>query len=44
VLNLAVPHLSASLRRSGTRLLWIEDIYCFVLAGLPVTIPQARMS
>src|ERR671933_1288352 len=33
VLNLAVPHLSAALRPSGTELLWIIDIYGFMLAG-----------
>jgi DHA2 family multidrug resistance protein-like MFS transporter len=33
VLNLAVPHLSASLKPSGTQLLWIIDIYGFILAG-----------
>jgi DHA2 family multidrug resistance protein-like MFS transporter len=34
VLNLAVPHLSADLRPSSAQLLWIVDIYGFVLAGL----------
>src|SRR5690242_1654386 len=33
VLNLAVPHLSAALQPSGTQLLWIIDIYGFMLAG-----------
>ncbi len=33
VLNLAVPSLSADLRPSSTELLWIVDIYGFVLAG-----------
>jgi DHA2 family multidrug resistance protein-like MFS transporter len=33
VLNLAVPHLSASLQPTGTQLLWIIDIYGFMLAG-----------
>ncbi len=33
VLNLAVPSLSAHLRPSSTELLWIIDIYGFVLAG-----------
>lgn len=33
VLNLAVPHLSADLRPSAAQLLWIVDIYGFVLAG-----------
>src|SRR5215472_2103648 len=33
VLNLAVPHLSAALKPTGTQLLWIIDIYGFMLAG-----------
>ncbi len=33
VLNLAVPHLSAALRPSSAELLWIVDVYGFVLAG-----------
>ena len=33
VLNLAVPRLSADLRPSSAQLLWIVDIYGFVLAG-----------
>jgi MFS transporter, DHA2 family, multidrug resistance protein len=33
VLNLAVPKLTAALRPSNTELLWIVDIYGFVLAG-----------
>jgi DHA2 family multidrug resistance protein-like MFS transporter len=33
VLNLAVPHLIADLRPSSTQLLWIVDIYGFVIAG-----------
>ena len=33
VLNLAVPHLSADLRPSSTQLLWIVDIYGFLVAG-----------
>jgi MFS transporter, DHA2 family, multidrug resistance protein len=37
VLNLAVPHLSADLKPSGTQLLWIVDIYGFMVAGLLVT-------
>ena len=32
-MNLAVPKLSAALRPSSTELLWIVDIYGFVLAG-----------
>jgi len=34
VLNLAVPYLSADLRPTSAQLLWIVDIYGFVLAGL----------
>lgn len=34
VLNLAVPRLSAALHPTGAQLLWIADIYGFVLAGL----------
>ncbi len=37
VLNLAVPQLSADLRPTSTQLLWIVDIYGFVLAGSLVT-------
>jgi MFS transporter, DHA2 family, multidrug resistance protein len=33
VLNLAVPHLTAALTPTGTQLLWIVDIYGFMLAG-----------
>src|SRR4030081_2984464 len=33
VLNLAVPHLSSALKPSGAQLLWIIDIYGFMLAG-----------
>src|SRR5512140_2260494 len=33
VLNLAVPSLTAQLRPGGVQLLWILDIYGFVLAG-----------
>ncbi|TDQ84058.1 DHA2 family multidrug resistance protein-like MFS transporter [Dongia mobilis] len=33
VLNLAVPHLSADLGPTSTELLWIIDIYGFVVAG-----------
>ena len=33
VLNLAVPRLTADLKPSSTELLWIVDIYGFVLAG-----------
>jgi DHA2 family multidrug resistance protein-like MFS transporter len=34
VLNLAVPQISADLRPSSSQLLWIVDIYGFLLAGL----------
>ncbi len=36
VLNLAVPSLSADLRPTSAQLLWIVDIYGFVLAGFLV--------
>src|SRR5258707_3177803 len=38
VLNLAVPHLTAALNPSGTQLLWIVDIYGFILAGALIPI------
>jgi MFS transporter, DHA2 family, multidrug resistance protein len=37
VLFLAVPHLSADLRPSSVELLWITDIYGFLLAGSLIT-------
>jgi len=37
VLNLAVPAISAELRPSATQLLWIVDIYGFMIAGALVT-------
>jgi MFS transporter, DHA2 family, multidrug resistance protein len=37
VLNLAVPHLSADLRPSSSQLLWIVDIYGFLIAGALIT-------
>jgi MFS transporter, DHA2 family, multidrug resistance protein len=37
VLNLAVPKLSEALAPSGVQLLWIVDIYGFMVAGLLVT-------
>jgi MFS transporter, DHA2 family, multidrug resistance protein len=37
VLNLAVPHLSAELQPSSTQLLWIVDVYGFLVAGFLVT-------
>src|SRR5207302_5093890 len=33
VLNLAVPRLTSALKPTGTQLLWIVDIYGFMLAG-----------
>ncbi|WP_188544630.1 MFS transporter [Rhodococcoides trifolii] len=37
VLDLALPFVSADLAPSSTELLWIIDVYSFVLAGLLVT-------
>src|ERR687890_522623 len=37
VLHLAVPHLSAELQPSSTQLLWIVDIYGFLIAGSLIT-------
>ncbi|HEY5852763.1 MAG TPA: MFS transporter [Aldersonia sp.] len=37
VLDVALPFISADLAPSGTQLLWIIDVYSFVLAGLLVT-------
>jgi DHA2 family multidrug resistance protein-like MFS transporter len=37
VLNLAVPHLTAELDPSASQLLWIVDIYGFLLAGSLIT-------
>lgn len=37
VLNLAVPHLSADLKPTSTQLLWIVDIYGFLIAGSLIT-------
>jgi MFS transporter, DHA2 family, multidrug resistance protein len=37
VLNLAVPHLSADLKPSSAQLLWIVDIYGFLVAGSLIT-------
>src|SRR5215208_3678421 len=37
VLHLAVPHLSADLQPSSTQLLWIVDIYGFMIAGSLIT-------
>ena len=38
VLNLAIPRLSAALEPTGTQLLWIIDVYGFVLAGALIPI------
>ncbi|MEE1758246.1 MFS transporter [Streptomyces sp. SP17KL33] len=38
VLHLALPHLSADLKPSGAQLLWIMDIYGFVIAGSLITL------
>src|SRR2546429_1069583 len=37
VLHLAVPHLTEALAPSSVQLLWIIDIYGFLLAGSPTT-------
>ena len=37
ILNLAVPKLSEDLEPSGSQLLWIVDIYGFLVAGLLIT-------
>lgn len=37
MLHLAAPHLAADLRPSGAQLLWIIDIYGFLIAGFLVT-------
>src|SRR5215210_5849345 len=37
VLNLAVPEISADLKPSSTQLLWIVDIYGFLVAGSLLT-------
>jgi DHA2 family multidrug resistance protein-like MFS transporter len=37
VLNLAVPHLSADLQPSAAQLLWIVDVYGFLVAGSLIT-------
>jgi DHA2 family multidrug resistance protein-like MFS transporter len=38
VLNLAVPRLSADLKPSSSQLLWIVDIYGFLIAGSLITL------
>lgn len=37
VLNLAVPHLTADLQPTSAQLLWIVDIYGFMIAGSLIT-------
>lgn len=37
VLYLALPHLTADLAPSSTQLLWITDIYGFMVAGFLIT-------
>jgi DHA2 family multidrug resistance protein-like MFS transporter len=37
VLNLAIPKLTADLKPSGMQLLWIVDVYGFVLSGFLIT-------
>ncbi|WP_026876111.1 MFS transporter [Jiangella gansuensis] len=37
VLHLAVPHLSAELAPTSSQLLWITDIYGFLIAGFLIT-------
>ncbi|HKZ05367.1 MAG TPA: MFS transporter [Methylomirabilota bacterium] len=37
VLNLAIPRLTADLRPSGAQLLWIVDVYGFLVAGSLIT-------
>jgi DHA2 family multidrug resistance protein-like MFS transporter len=37
VLHLAVPHLSADLQPTSTQLLWIVDVYGFMIAGSLMT-------
>ena len=42
VLNLAVPRLSADLQPTSVQLLWIVDIYGFMLAGSLITRASGR--
>lgn len=37
VLHLALPAITADLRPSSTQVLWIIDVYAFVVAGLLIT-------
>lgn len=42
VLFLALPHLGADLKPSSSQLLWITDIYGFMIAGFLVTQQPGR--
>ena len=43
VLDLAIPRLTEDLRPTGAQLLWILDIYGFLVAGSLITMwPDAR--
>jgi hypothetical protein len=42
VLHLAVPALSADLQPTSTQLLWIIDVYGFMVAGALVTMGTLR--
>jgi DHA2 family multidrug resistance protein-like MFS transporter len=37
VLNLAIPHISADLKPRSSELLWIIDVYGFMVAGMLIT-------
>ncbi len=37
ILFLSLPHITADLRASGPQMLWIQDIYGFLVAGLLIT-------
>ena len=37
VLNLAIPHIAEDLEPSASQMLWIVDIYGFLLAGALIT-------
>lgn len=42
ILFLAAPNLAADLNPTSTQLLWILDIYGFVMAGFLVAMGRAR--
>ena len=42
VLTLAVPHLSEDLQPTSAQLLWIADIYGFMVAGALITMGTRR--